>query len=417
MTGDGVRVFGAEGGGHRPAYVRLRAEWVSARHTTSRVVFAVSGRLLERLLREDDFDLRRQAGCQVAEIAPAAADACCHGPLHRRSFARLRLMTELASRVSAHHVISLFLDPLQLALALQRRLPGHVTVSGILFRPSGHQLYAPTLRSSLGERLRDQRKLLLYRLMLRNPALTAVLSLDPYFPAFARNEFGGGHKVRALPDPVVTATTAIDRADIGADLRESVHGRELVFTLFGALAERKGVLQLLDALSLLPGPARATLRVVLAGKVEPAIAGELVRRVESLHGTSGAADCVRVVDRLLTTPELAWLVSRSDVILAPYQRFVGSSGVLGWAAEARKLVIAQDYGLVGALVRDYRLGLAVDSTSPARLAEAMSQLAEPGRLGRTAAAARWDEFLADRRPATFAAQVFAGLLPAEGSRS
>jgi glycosyltransferase involved in cell wall biosynthesis len=417
MTRDAVLVFEPEHGGHQPAYVRLLAEWVSVQRAPCRVVFAVSGRLLERLQREDAFDLRRQAGCDVIEIAPAAADSCFQGPLHRRSFARLRLMRELVPRASARHVISLFLDPLQLALALQRRLPRDATLSGILFRPSVHEIYAPTAGSSVGERLRDLRKRLLYRLMLRNPTLTDVLCLDPYFPSFAQAEFGVGKKVRALPDPVVTMPAATSRPDVGADLLDSVSGREVVFTLFGALAARKGVLQVLDALALLPGPSRAKVRVVLAGNVEPDIADEFAKRIRRLRGAHGADDCLRVVDRFLTTRELAWLVRNSTVILAPYQRFVGSSGVLGWAAEAHKPVIAQDYGLVGALVRNYRLGLTVDAADPARIAAAMSQLVQPGQLEVVAAAARWDDFLVDRRPEAFAAAVFAGLLAAEGGEA
>ena len=73
MTGNAVMVFEPEHGGHQPAYVRLLAEWVSVQGAARRVVFAVSARLLDRLQREDAFDLRRQAGCDVLEIAPAAA--------------------------------------------------------------------------------------------------------------------------------------------------------------------------------------------------------------------------------------------------------------------------------------------------------------------------------------------------------
>lgn len=415
MTGNAIMVFEPEHGGHQPAYVRLLAEWISVQRASCRVVFAVSGRLLERLQREDAFDLRQQAGCEVIEIAPAAAEACCQGPLPRRSFARLQLIAELVQRASARHVVCLFLDPLQLALALQRRLPRDVTLSGILFRPSVHEVYAPTAGSSVAERLRDHRKRLLYRLMLRNPTLTDVLSLDPYFPSFAQAVFGAGSKVRALPDPVVTTPAVAGQPHIGADLLDSVRGRDVVFTLFGALAERKGVLQVLDALSLLPESSRGKARVVLAGNVEPDIAEEFKKRIDRLHGAREADDSLCVVDRFLTTPELAWLVRQSSVILAPYQRFVGSSGVLGWAAEARKPVIAQDYGLVGALVRNYRLGLAVDASDPLRIAEAMSQLLQPGQLEVAVATARWDAFLVDRRPEAFAAAVFANLLANDGS--
>jgi hypothetical protein len=78
-------------------------------------------------------------------------------------------------------------------------------------------------------------------------------------------------------------------------------------------------------------------------------------------------------------------------------------------------VIAQDYGLVGALVRNYRLGLAVNASDPQRIAEAMSQLVKPEQLDAATAAAKWDAFLVDRQPEAFAAAVFAGLLADHGS--
>ena len=183
-----------------------------------------------------------------------------------------------------------------------------------------------------------------------------------------------------------------------------------MFTLFGALTERKGVCQVLDAVALLPVATREKVRVVLAGRIDPAVVSDVASRA-SLLATAGAEGrCVEIVDRHLTTPELAWLVSESSVILAPYQRFVGSSGVLTWAAAQRRPVIAQQYGLVGALVRDYRLGIATDTSDPSRIADAIVEVADRGRFDSVVAKARWADFLVGRTAEEFAACVFAGML-------
>jgi glycosyltransferase involved in cell wall biosynthesis len=63
----------------------------------------------------------------------------------------------------------------------------------------------------------------------------------------------------------------------------------------------------------------------------------------------------------------------ADVVLAPYQKHVGMSGILIWAAVAQKPVLSSNYGLMGELVRRYRLGVVVDSTSPAQIAEGLVQ--------------------------------------------
>lgn len=395
----------------------MLAEWLVERRTANRVSFAVGRGLLERLRAEDGFDLRAQPGIEVLELQPAEVEPCCSGPLPLRSLRRMTVLQGLARRSGAAHAIALFLDPLQLALAVGRRLPGGARLSGILFRPSIHDIYRSGEVATAGERLRDVRKQWLYGRMLRNPVLERVLSLDPYFPRYAAAELAAGARVAAVADPIVHAPAGAAGADCGADVREAVTGNAAVFTLFGALTERKGVLQLLAALASLPRETRDGVRVVLAGKVDPAIAEEVRSRAAVLHDSGAPGGGLRVIDRYLATAELAWLVQQSSVILAPYQRFVGSSGVLGWAAAYRKPVIAQDYGLVGALVRDFGLGLAVDTTDPECIASAMTRLSQRSGLEAAARAARWEDFCAGHAPRDFAATVFAGLVEPGGAAS
>src|SRR5204863_6629463 len=87
---------------------------------------------------------------------------------------------------------------------------------------------------------------------------------------------------------------------------------------------------------------------------------------------------LKLEDRRLSEGEIAALMARSDVVLAPYQRFVGSSGVLLWAAGAGRPVLSQGFGLVGHLIREHRLGLAVDTTDPAALAAGIRSMVEGG---------------------------------------
>ena len=64
----------------------------------------------------------------------------------------------------------------------------------------------------------------------------------------------------------------------------------------------------------------------------------------------------------------------SDVVLAPYQKHVGMSGILLQAAAAQKPVLSSNYGLMGEMVRRYQLGLAVDTTQPTEIAAAITLL-------------------------------------------
>jgi glycosyltransferase involved in cell wall biosynthesis len=248
------------------------------------------------------------------------------------------------------------------------------------------------------------RKVALYRRMLANDALVSVLSLDPYFPRHAARFYDGGAKVSAVPDPVhpAVACTAADRL-----LARKLPVGRIGFVLFGYLTKRKGALVILDALARLRPEIAARVAVMLAGSVDPAIADAIARRQVMLAATRPDV-LFHIEDRRLEAAEIEALLDRADVVLAPYQRFIGSSGVLLWAARAGKPVLTQDFGLIGTLVREHGLGLTVDSTSAAELAAGMACMVEDrvdSFFDRDAALG----FAGDHTPQLFAKTVLASL--------
>ncbi len=91
--------------------------------------------------------------------------------------------------------------------------------------------------------------------------------------------------------------------------------------------------------------------------------------LEAAHLLPAEVDLGRVPDELVSV-----YFQAADAIVLPYRRsFLATSGVLQWAAAARKPVIATDVGDVGDLVRRYRLGLVVEPENPKRLAETVGQ--------------------------------------------
>lgn len=334
------------------------------------------------------------------ELRPISASErrwCTHRRLWLAAFARWWTMRRHIRDSGAASGLFLSLDLLALPLALGLRC-GSAVISGILFRPSVHYAGFRGPEPRLRERLRDLRKDLLYRLMLRNTALSRVMSLDPFFPAYAARRYRGGRKVEYLPDPAHPPVgVRNDNAELPPD--------RLIFLLFGYLTERKGALVVPQALELLPPSVAARIGVLFAGRVEPALRERLEEaRQRLLHARPVL--WFGIDDRRLDDAELESLVQRSSVILAPYQRFVGSSGVLLWAARAGRPLLAQEYGLVGRLTREHRLGLAVDASCPAALADAITQMVQHGPasfLDREAAG----RFVESRTPHRFAAGVLA----------
>jgi hypothetical protein len=310
----------------------------------------------------------------VTALSPLERKLCTMRPLSLAALARWWTMRRHLRLSGADRGFFLGLDFLSLPLAFGLGAGGK-RLSGILFRPSVHYGDIGPYRPSGGERLRDARKAVLYRAMLRNPAVERVLSLDPFFPAYARAHYRGGEKVMPLADP---AHPRIDRRT--DDVPTVFPSGRIGFLLFGYLAERKGPLMVLDALRELTPDIAARTAVLFAGKVDPELRPELERRRRMLAGERPEL-WLRIDDRRLESRELGVLVRQSDVVLAPYQRFVGSSGVLLWAALNARPVLAQDSGLVGRLTREHRLGVSVDACAPSEIAREITRMVSEGPAG------------------------------------
>src|SRR6266478_5374482 len=144
------------------------------------------GHALEWLEHLMAFVASERKDTEIWLVAPKAACQTLANAMPAGGADRIRLVP-----MSPLELLSL---PLALGLGA-----GGKRLSGILFRPSVHYGTIGPYNPSPGERLRDGRKDLLYRLMLRNPALERVLSLDPFFPEHARRRYPHGDKVVALP--------------------------------------------------------------------------------------------------------------------------------------------------------------------------------------------------------------------------
>jgi len=365
-------VFEPDSEGHPHEWLCHLIDFARRESPTRIVSFVVAPTLYRELAaRVDESEAEH---VRILPLSPFAARLCTHPRLAVSGFARWWFMRRYLARTGAQAGQFLSLDLLSLPLALGLGAGSGRRIGGILFRPSVHYRLLGAYHPCRREWLRDLRKAALYRLMLLNRALGVVLTLDPFFPRHAARFYHAGAKVQAIPDPVYPAAPV---ADSDRALAESVPPGRVAFLLFGHLTARKGTLILLEALRLLPERTAARVAVILAGKLDPAIAGGVAALRERLDLMQPDL-ALTIVDRRLSTGEIEALVERVDVVLAPYQRFVGSSGVLLWAARAGKPLLTQDFGLIGPLVRRYRLGLAVDADQPEALAAGIVRFVREG---------------------------------------
>jgi glycosyltransferase involved in cell wall biosynthesis len=392
-------VFEPDGEGHAFEWL-VHVVHAAAADETCRISLLVARRLRDSL---------------IAQVTPAAGDRiriiglrqreenlCIDRRLMTSAFARWWIMRRYLRQTKAKTGFFLSIDHLSLPLALGLRAGG-AALGGVLFRPSVHYRTISPYRPSRGERIRDLRKALLYRLMLLNDAVKSVATLDPYFADFAAANYRGGRKVHAIADPVFPAAVV---ADDDRRLADRLPSDRIRFILFGSLQRRKGVIELLEALKLLDTQTGRRVAVMIAGRIDDEVRACVLAGAQRV-AASRPDIWLHVEDRRLGSGEIQAIVDGCDVVLAPYQRFVGSSGVLLWAARAGKPVLTQDFGLLGRLVRDHGLGTAADVTDVATLAMALVDIVRAGPehyFDREAAAC----FAAMRTPEAFSAAVLAG---------
>ncbi len=337
---------------------------------------------------------------EILTLQPRELALCRSRFLAVSGFARWFVMRRYLKRICCDVGLFLFFDHLTLPFGLGLGLGNHRAI-GILFRPSVHYRllgpYVPTWR----ERLRDARKALLYRLTLSNRALHVVLSLDPYFPAYAKDHYRGGRKVLPLVDPV---NLHGDGGGPTPSWLEAIPSGRTLLVLFGYLTERKGALTLLDALTELPPEEALRIGIFFAGRIAPEIAAQFEEKFRHL-GTVQPMLWLGCENRRLGDDEVDRLLARADIVLAPYQRFVGSSGILLWAARAGKPVLTQNFGLIGRLVRDGHLGLVADVDSESGLLAAIRRIVHDG-IDAFFDPGSVQSFVAERPPQRFAAAIW-----------
>jgi glycosyltransferase involved in cell wall biosynthesis len=165
-----------------------------------------------------------------------------------------------------------------------------------------------------------------------------------------------------LPDPwsgdfSIDKSKARDSLGIGKD--------KFVFLQYGIGTRRKGLHLVI----------RTMLSKDLPQQWHLLCAGQIKKDKEILNGISRlqAAGRATVLNRYVSKEEEQLCFSTADIILLPYVRHFGSSGVLSLAAAAGKMVIVSDEGLIARQVKENKLGIWFPSGNINGLKEAMTR--------------------------------------------
>jgi len=285
-----------------------------------------------------------------------------------RSFQEWQVLCDYAQKLQASHCLVMYFDTCQMPLGLGQKPP--CLISGIYFKPSFHYPYFAPADWTWKERLQQWREKILLKQVLRQPQLHTLFNLDPLVGQYIDRLSRPFSKAISLPDPVQITSVSVSQITQLRQRLSIAEGRQ-VFLLFGALNGRKGIYQLLEAIAQLPEALGEKMCLVLVGQANSQEQVQMLCQIETLLHHSP----VQIISHYEFVPEadVPIYFQMADVVLAPYQKHIGMSGILIWAAAAQKPVLSSNYGLMGELVRRYQLGLAVDSSRPADITQGLAQ--------------------------------------------
>lgn len=368
-----LMLFDMDLGGHHGNYIQ---------HAIDYACHQADPRAIDIVVSPQFFDIHRDTvaaissyqhpaiNCVPISAAEVTALSSRQSAMSRalRNFREWQIFCKYAKDLQTTHALMMYLDTCELPLAAGMQSP--CPFSGIYFRPTFHydmfESYHPTRK----DRLQQWRERIVIDRILHHPQLQTVFCLDP-FAVKALASHPHHAKIVHLPDPVrPNPSIAPDLATCRTKLGIEAHRR--VFLLFGALEGRKGIYQLLDAIELLAPELRQQMCLLLVGKTNVAERAHIHQKVISLSQTDTPIQLIECYD-FIPEHDVSTYFQVADVVLATYQRHVGMSGILLLAAAAGKPVLSSDYGLMGELVRCYQLGLAVDTTAPLEIAQALSR--------------------------------------------
>lgn len=287
-----------------------------------------------------------------------------------RYFHGWRLFCEYAERWSVDHGLVMYSDFFQLPIVLGRKAP--CPFSMIYFRPTFHYSGFQSYRPSFKESLRGWRKKVLLQQVLKKPELSILYCLDEVVVDYIQSNMQPGCRVQRLAD----SFTEYDESTVRpSEIRTSlgIDPDRRVFMLLGVLDRRKGVVELLNCLKLVSDEAAKKMCILLVGKVHDSHREEVLALIKQVQDESPVQLVLH--DAFIPDEDVQYHFDMTDVVLATYQRHMGSSHALIRASCAGKPVLSADYGLMGELVHRRKLGETVDTTDSTAMAKALERFA------------------------------------------
>ncbi|MGB7416779.1 MAG: glycosyltransferase family 1 protein, partial [Thermosynechococcaceae cyanobacterium] len=268
--------------GHHPSYIKYLLQYWHQKELPGQLVVLVSPRFLEahcdvvELAQQLDPENIQFCAITVSEEAALKSRSTSIGR-NLRNFQEWRLLCKYARSLRVDHVLTMYYDTYQNPILLNQ-MP-HCPMSGIYFRPKFHYRDFRTASPQMKPTVREWWAKFLLERVLSKPKLHRLFSLDPFVMDHITPRWRD--KVIYLPDPIELTESSTDAA---AALRKrfDIAPHRKVFLLFGALTERKGIYELLEAIPKLSPELTQQSAFIFLGESSPAHREKIDPAIEHL---------------------------------------------------------------------------------------------------------------------------------------
>jgi glycosyltransferase involved in cell wall biosynthesis len=272
------------------------------------------------------------------------------------SFKEEKYLQKLIYEKSINKILLLQLDLLQLCLGIKYFInKKNIIIHGILLTPFNVIPKA--------QRIYRIRKYFLLKILLLNKCIDKIFIFNDLATVNELKTIMNDNRFFLLQDPI-RYNPKYQSLEI-LPIRHSIHHQYILS--IGGISYRKNIHNVLLALNLLSDETLKSIKFIVSGVVHDK---NYESYLDSLVNDR-IKNSVIFIKRLLTSEEIDYLLSISNVVMAAYINFFYSSGVVGNAAKFCKPVICSNQGLMANIVKAYGIGFLVNPNSPNEISNAI----------------------------------------------
>jgi glycosyltransferase involved in cell wall biosynthesis len=373
-----IMLFDLITGGHHASYIQHILTYCYQINFTGNIDIVVSPQFLE--IHRDTYNFIRNSSQKNIRIIPITQEELTNLDTQKSSWDKIwqewKIFCKYAEKLQVNHALLMLFDYFQLPLSFGAKAP--CSISGIYFRPTFHYNEFPNYLPSFQDKMRQLRQKLILIRVLKHQQLKTIFCLDQ-FAIKNIQKLNQRVKILYLADPV----NNYEQSSIQSEIKlQAIHKRKelkisenrYIFLLFGNLDGRKGIHQVLEAVSILPDNIVEKISLLLIGKISSEDKHKIENSIQKLSSSSPIQ--IITCNEYIPENEVPVYFQMANIILTPHQQHIGMSGTILLAAAAQKPVLASNYALVGHLVETNQLGITVNTTSSRAIADGIAKFIE-----------------------------------------